>query len=327
MDRLFSNKVELDTREAAFGRLRESQDILSQPEQLRERMQLDGYLFFRGLLDRSEVLEARHEILLKYAIIGELDASHPVDEAIHGRSDIIDRVNLRAFTESVREGLAYRHVVHNPQLISFYEVLLGSAVRCYDFRWPRFVRPGEGCGIHCDGPYMNRGTDRVYSSWIPLGDIRLTEGPLMILEQGPRHGELLRDYCNKDADRDRIEWLSTDPAALRQEFGTRWLSADFEAGDVLCFTMQTVHGALDNMSPIGRCRLSSDSRYQSATEPADERWNGAVPPAHGGDKVFFPGLGSWKNRDFRDEWKPVDQHGRLQLDSRAANDHTTEAAS
>ena len=33
--------------------------------------------------------------------------------------------------------------------------------------------------------------------------------------------------------------------------------------------------------------------------------------AHGRDKVFFPGLGSWNNKDFQDEWKTVDERGRL----------------
>jgi len=29
--------------------------------------------------------------------------------------------------------------------------------------------------------------------------------------------------------------------------------------------------------------------------------------------VFYPGLGSWGNADFQDEWKFVDEQGRLRL--------------
>jgi len=43
--------------------------------------------------------------------------------------------------------------------------------------------------------------------------------------------------------------------------------------------MATVHASLDNQST--RLRLSSDSRYQLASEPADERWIGPNPIAHG----------------------------------------------
>jgi len=44
--------------------------------------------------------------------------------------------------------------------------------------------------------------------------------------------------------------------------------------------MYTVHASLDNASG-NRIRFSSDSRYQPASLPADERWIGENPPAHG----------------------------------------------
>ena len=91
------------------------------------------------------------------------------------------------------------------------------------------------------------------------------------------------------------------------------MTTDFKAGDVLFFGMHMLHGALDNNSPIKKCRLTSDTRYQLAAEPIDERWNGTNPEAHGYDKVFLPGLGSWNNQEFQDEWKKVDDLGRLVL--------------
>jgi hypothetical protein len=78
------------------------------------------------------------------------------------------------------------------------------------------------------------------------------------------------------------EWdgsLSKDPASLRRKLGGRWLTTDYEAGDLLTFTMYTVHAGLDNQT--NRIRLSSDSRYQPASRPADERWVGEKPIAHG----------------------------------------------
>ena len=58
--------------------------------------------------------------------------------------------------------------------------------------------------------------------------------------------------------------------------------ADYKAGDLLTFNMLTVHAALDNRVPDS-LRLSSDSRYQKASEPIDERWVGENPPGHGPD--------------------------------------------
>lgn len=309
---LYSNGIQLDTSPEAFGELEPANHLLDDSEALRIRMADAGYLFFRRLIDPGVVLRARREILLKYATVGEIDSiNHPLMDAIQSAHSFIDQVNLRAFTESVRTGLAYENVVLNPALLAFLETLLGGAVRPYDFRWPRFVRPGEGCGFHYDGPYMNRGTDTVFTTWIPLGDVARHEGALIILEGSHKADQLLNTYAKKDADKEKISWLSTDPLKLQQTFGGRWLTTDFEAGDVLCFGMHMLHGALDNRSPRRRCRLTSDTRYQLASEPLDERWNGSNPEAHGYDKVFLPGLGQWNNKEFQDEWKPVDAYGRL----------------
>ncbi len=314
MGQLTSNGVALDTSPDTFGELRESNDIVFDAHAMRRRMAAAGYLFVRGLIDREIVLEARREILLKYAIVGEIDGiHHDLMDAIQSSHSFIDTVNLRAFTESVRTGLAYQRVVLHDTVMRFYEQLLGGPVHPYDFRWPRFVRPGEGCGFHYDGPYMNRGTDKVYSSWIPIGDVAREEGALIVLENSHRAEELLATYARQDADKEKIAWLSTDPIQLQKRFGGRWLTTDFKAGDMLCFTMHTLHGALDNNSPVNRCRLTSDTRYQLASEPVDERWNGPNPEAHGYDKVFLPGLGAWNNEEFQDEWKQVDELGRLVL--------------
>ena len=45
--------------------------------------------------------------------------------------------------------------------------------------------------------------------------------------------------------------------------------------------MFMLHGSLDNRSKLGRVRLSSDARYQLASDPIDERWVGENPVAHG----------------------------------------------
>jgi hypothetical protein len=43
--------------------------------------------------------------------------------------------------------------------------------------------------------------------------------------------------------------------------------------------MYTVHASVDNQ--LGQFRLSTDSRYQPASKPADERWVGPNPVGHG----------------------------------------------
>lgn len=176
-------------------------------------MDADGYLLMRGMLDREAVLAARQEILLKFAIVGEIDAiNYPLMDGIESSRSFINQVNLIAFTESLRSGMAYSRVVLAPEIMNFFDGFLGGPSRSFDFRWPRFMRGGEATGIHCDGPYITRGTKNVWSAWIPLGDIAAHEGALMILEGTHKNEQLRRSYGIRDADQDRIGWLSSEPA-------------------------------------------------------------------------------------------------------------------
>ena len=59
---------------------------------------------------------------------------------------------------------------------------------------------------------------------------------------------------------------------------SRRLAAEYNVGDVIVFGMNIVHGGMDNRSH--RLQLSSDSRYQLAAEPVDERWIREDPPGH-----------------------------------------------
>ncbi|MFK8025631.1 MAG: phytanoyl-CoA dioxygenase family protein [Ilumatobacter sp.] len=312
---LTANGYEVDQRPDRFGELTPMNHLLGDAAGLREALAERGHLFFRGLLPVERVLAAREEILLKYAVIGEIDDRHAVDEAIAGDRHGVETANLRALSNSIRTGASYLGVTDAPEILELQGALLDGEVRSFDMRWPRFVRPGEGCGFHCDGPYMNRGTSRIVSSWIPLGRIDRHEGALIVLEDSHLSQKLHEGYLQADADRDGLVWLDDDPIAVQENYGKRWLTTDFRPGDVLCFGMHTLHGALDNASPVGRCRLSSDSRYQRIDEPADPRWSGEDFSGHGGSRVFYPGLGSWNNADFQDEWKDVDEHGRLRLRS------------
>ena len=88
----------------------------------------------------------------------------------------------------------------------------------------------------------------------------------------------------KPEEKELIRWNSTgnyssDAIGVRSELGGRWLSAEFRMGDLLVLSMYTMHASLDNHTDT--IRISSDSRYQRANEPADERWIGDDPPGHG----------------------------------------------
>ena len=280
---------------ASFGELRPANELLTDPLALRGRMAEDGYLFLRDYLNREQLSAARQFVLDRLAEHGLLDEQFPREVAVTKTG----ATGLWAPTELAMQNPALRQVLYTGPMLTLYERLLGGAVRHYDFTWFRAI-PGGASGTypHCDVVYMGRGTFNLYTSWTPIGDIPRDLGGLMILEGSHRHREKLRHYLQRDVDEyctnrpdgteiatGRKQWqdwdgrLSSDPVSLREKLGGRWLTADFQMGDVLIFGMATVHASLDNQT--NRFRLSSDSRYQLASEPVDERWIGANPIAHG----------------------------------------------
>jgi hypothetical protein len=189
-----------------------------------------------------------------------------------------------------------QHLLYNPEgsLMRFFATFLKGAILHFDFTWLRCISPGNnGTPSHCDIVYMGRGTHSLYTAWVPLGETDFNLGGLMILEGSHRNERLRGTYGQRDVDQycsNRPDdpartasglngWLSDDPNHIRRQLGGRWLTAEYNVGDVVIFSMHLVHGGMDNRSE--RLRLSSDSRYQLAGEPVDERWIGENPPGHG----------------------------------------------
>ena len=84
--------------------------------------------------------------------------------------------------------------------------------------------------------------------------------------------------------------LTTSAGLMIRTMAQLWsVNPGFDPQRVLTFGIAgspAVHGtptAVRNgfMRTADRLRLSTDTRYQRATEPADERWIGEDPAAHG----------------------------------------------
>lgn len=273
--------VALDPAPEAFGTITASTDLLDDTVALRQRLADDGYLYLPGYLDRGDVLDARADLLdhLSARGIGSTRRANPGELAA-----------------IARDSTPLMRVLYGERMIGWYERLFGEPVRHFDYTWLRAIPPGPATRPHMDSVFMNRGSQRLLTSWTPLGDIDLELGGLAILEGSHHRRDVVDDYGQRDVDtycsnEDHAEanatkeipvWngaLSEDPAKLRAELGLRWLTREFRAGDVLTFTIFTAHMGMDNNSD--QLRLSADSRYQPASEPADSRWIGANPSAHG----------------------------------------------
>jgi ectoine hydroxylase-related dioxygenase (phytanoyl-CoA dioxygenase family) len=264
---------------AMIGALRPSAEATC-----RRDLERNGYALLRGALDRAAVLAARGEILARLHAVGEIAA--PAGAAIatgaSRRAEL--HADLGSFWRSVSESSTLRRVTHGADMSERMSRILGEPAAAFDFVWLRAMGPGRASPLHLDHPYMNRGSPRLLTIWIPLGPVTLADGPVFIIENSHRFADVVAAFAGRDVDRDptrpgHIGEPAIDFAAQRK---ARLLTADFAPGDCLVFGMFTVHGSFDNRAPEGRVRLSCDIRYQPAAEPMDERFAGPDPPAHGG---------------------------------------------
>jgi hypothetical protein len=291
LPQLYSYGHPLDMADDKVGLLRDSLDAASDVEELRRRFATDGYLYMKGFLDRAEVLEARASLTDGLAAAGVLDENYPrLDAVCKPGAGYVFKPEL------TNNNAAVQNLLYGPRLTDFYRAFFGEDIRHYDFTWLRAIGPGKGTNPHCDLPYMGRGTHTHMTCWVPYGDISFELGGLMVLEGSHKRMDLLESYVYRDVDTfcenkptdaanaKAGKWtfsgtLSHNPPVIRNKFGGRWLTTEFEPGDFVTFGMFLVHASLDNRTE-NRLRISSDSRYQRASEPIDERWVGPNPPGH-----------------------------------------------
>lgn len=269
-----SNGYVLDESPQRMGRLHPVADHeRTDRDALWTRMRRDGYLFLRGHLDPMLVTGFRDYYFDKLRGTGLVD---PQSRAVDGRDSggEIDRGLMRSILfDEIVPGPVYAALTAHPAVRKWFAWFLDDEVHLHQRRIIRHIRPGEaGIGTatqaHYDLVYLREGTDRVLSIWIPLGDTPVELGGLCYLEGS--HRWVMSDERNGILR--RAEWITADLPSLAEEHDSRWLLADYAAGDVVVHSSHIVHAATDNVDPAQRIRLSTDIRYQRVSDPIDWRW-------------------------------------------------------
>jgi hypothetical protein len=276
--------VPLETSPDKFGFLRDSSDLAHNPEGALERLDEDGYIYIPNFHNSDIVKQARLELLANLNDEKALDPAYPTGDGV-AKPDLAMyfRPDLGMTCQSVQD------LVYSDRTMTWFDQMFGEPTLHYKFTWLRVIAKGQGTWPHCDIVYMGRGTRRLYTMWTPLGNIPLEVGGLIVLENSHRQTELHQTYgqldidavCANDPGKNEVEAhgfhssgaIEINPVELRNRLGGRWLTAkEYKMGDALIFTMDTVHASLDNQTNF--VRLSTDTRYQRAADPVDERWVG-----------------------------------------------------
>lgn len=280
-----------------FGEMNDCTDLLNDPGQLREHVRSKGYIYLPGYLGRERVLKARRAFIDFLVRADALDPAYDPMEGVLRTPHRAPGLNGGTLQRMLPDP-DWRHVhavLYEGAMLDVTRMLVDGDVRHYDFTWARLVNPGPATQIHSDVVYMGRGTHELFTAWTPMGDNGYDTGGLLVLEGSNDHAGLKKSYWQSDVDAfcvnkpDATKWgkawgttgsLNGTAKQLRRSLKCdRWLSADFKMGDVVLFNCYTVHGGTDNRS--NKVRLSTDTRYQRADLPVDERWVGENPVGHG----------------------------------------------
>jgi hypothetical protein len=274
---LSSNGVAVPFDERLFIPMTDSTDLLRRPDLLRRRFADDGYLLLRGVLDRDRVLDLREQYFAAFdpallapgtaARDGVFSGAEPpglpeYGTAGHPAYDFVRGPDFDAFTRQ-------------PRLRQVAEAVLGGPVELVPRRILRhFHRASRKASrAHVDYDYMDQGSDRLVTAWIPLGDCPIDCGGLIYLQGShtlPRADlDPLRAFTDRPADHRPI---SNDLGRTARTLGGRWVWTDYAAGDVVLHSPHTVHASLDVASDV--MRLSADVRFRRIGATPDERWNG-----------------------------------------------------
>jgi hypothetical protein len=242
---------------------------------LRERYQRDGFVVLRGVLDPAAVVELRGRYFASFPSGYLVEGSDPCEGRFSGNRPAslpnhgVEGHPAYAFVRSE----PFARFVSSPALAAVGESLLDSPVTMLPRRILRhFDRSAPVASrAHADYRYLDGGSERVVTVWIPLGDVPLAAGGL-VYQAGSHRGDparldVLRRVNDRPAD-DRH--LSHDLAWVAEQLDNPWSWTDFRAGDVALHSPHVVHASLDTTTEA--MRASADVRFLARGEQTDPRW-------------------------------------------------------
>jgi hypothetical protein len=280
-----------------FLPMQDSSDLLADEVALRARLDDDGYLFFRGVLDRDAVLDLRRSILGVLAdhgwirhglsLMEGMAVIEPVHEELAPYAPVYDDIQRLE---------PFHSFAHRPELVSVMQAALGPSAFPHPLKICRIGFPEHYEATtppHQDYP-NNQGTTGLTAAWVPVGDVPMDLGPVAVLRGSHRYGVLpLGGHMGPGRRQAMV------PQAMLEEL--RWVTTDFEAGDVLVFNSLTVHAALHNITEFN-LRISVDFRYQLEGEALTEICLHPHFQRISWDEVYE----GWESDELQYYWKDLD---------------------
>jgi phytanoyl-CoA hydroxylase len=173
-------------------------------EEVRRRLQEDGYVFLKGLLPRADVMRMREKYFQYLSSTGLLKpGSAPVDgifDPAQNKNDypgigvgVISPSNqnsaefMRLAIKAHGEPWYKDDFCQHPAFTDYISKLTGWEEHTHNIKRTmlRNNTPGnKAIGVHYDYIFLRHGEESVLTAWVPIGDIKINGGGLIYLEKG-----------------------------------------------------------------------------------------------------------------------------------------------
>jgi ectoine hydroxylase-related dioxygenase (phytanoyl-CoA dioxygenase family) len=246
------------------------------PERAATELRRHGVLRVTGLLDRELVLSVRGAYFGLFDRAMLEPGSDPRDGVFSGTvPDTLPAHGVKGHpAHSFVRSDVYQRFAAQPALSALAEAILGGPVLQLRRRPIRHFLMGRNVAsrAHVDLAYLDRGTHRIVTMWIPIGDCPVEAGGLVYLEHSHQLNaralvEQFRDATDRPSD---YRSVTHDLKRLADVTQRRWLFSNYAAGDVVIHTPEIIHASLDSQTPL--MRLSTDIRFIPASDDVDPRW-------------------------------------------------------
>lgn len=238
---------------AGLKPLREANDWLNDPQALDRMWKEDGYLYFRDILDKSDLAEVQRTYIDVLIDLGAVNAG--AEEPIWNGSDV---TNFPFKIDGLIKSRVYERLASRPSFVRLASRVLGDTpyvlpMTEYRADPPHVEKPDADVMFfrHQDG-LNNYGIPfRVF--WVPVFDMDARRGGLVMAE-----GWNCRGFVHDPEDRPNFSIAdNTVP-------DDDWRRSDYRAGDVLVFDIMSPHSGFANFSDRFRCSL--DIRVMRASD-------------------------------------------------------------
>tara|TARA_B100000945_G_scaffold315707_1_gene315326 strand:+ start:975 stop:2003 length:1029 start_codon:yes stop_codon:yes gene_type:complete len=236
-----------------FNELKQSNSIISDKTRLKKRMDEEGYLFFKEVLNKESILNLRKDICDILQLNGWLKKD---TEPMAGIANIDKRCTEGELTyikvyHQIYKLRSFHNSGHWAELIKILSNLFEHGVfpipqKILRIWFPKFVQ--HTTPFHQD--FVHFQSDKQYTSWIPLGDCDIALGGLGVIP-----------YTHREKTNHTFSLGAGNLKVDIDKYKDSICSTDYQTGDLLLFHVNTIHGALPNKT-TDKLRLSLDNRFQ-----------------------------------------------------------------